>query len=145
MESLACKECGRLFPTQEISALEEQWKHVLHCRGAPRPLYPGERSQLEQAVTLYGQELCSLALLGAQHEQGFDGFDPSNFLSLRRIFNPEKVENFFNIGARVREREKRAAHTAARVKASEMVNEPAPSTLTPEEVKAKIASIFKRM
>jgi len=76
----------------------------LKKHGATRPCFPFEEGKISRALETYGAEAVRLAFMGAIYEPSSKEFNPANYLSLIRIFAPDKIERFINLGARAEEK-----------------------------------------
>lgn len=89
------KPTGKLDCTKSI----ELWEACLAKHKRRRKAFRLDQVKISQAIDTYGEEAVDLAIVGATHEPVSDKFNPSQYLSLSRIFHPEKIERFINIGA----------------------------------------------
>src|ERR1700686_2397813 len=78
------------------------WQSVLQRFGAIRSIGPYEELDLARAIQRFGSEHVLLALLGAENDPSSETYHPGDFLSLKRILDPEKFERFVNIGAQIK-------------------------------------------
>ncbi len=83
----------------EIAQAEAAWLDCLAFHGAARPILATDQTVLTRNIQQRKIEAVLLAIAGMKHEPANDGFKPSNFISLSRLFDPEKFERFVNLGA----------------------------------------------
>lgn len=81
----------------------EVWIGTLEHFSVRRKLRVGEDLEIQRALNKHGDEEVSLALLGARHEEGNDGFNPARHLSLNRIFRPGNFDKLVNLGYMARD------------------------------------------
>jgi len=85
------------------------WSECLVHFKIERKVTPRDKLALSRALERIDKDDVILALLGAQYEPPFDGFDPGLYLSLARIFDPSKIDRFINLGAKALTKRKRLA------------------------------------
>jgi len=96
------KACPPSLTIEDISECEAAWEACLLAHKGPRKAFEWEREALGRNILRRGKEAVLLALLGAQHEKGNADFDPSEFCSMARIFDPLKFDRFVHLGAKAK-------------------------------------------
>jgi hypothetical protein len=86
----------------EIQECCTSWGEALAKYGAARGIMETEKLAIGRMIQMHGKEFVLLAILGAKHEPAGEGFKPSRFLSLKRVFDPMKFERFVNLGAQAK-------------------------------------------
>lgn len=84
-----------------LAACELAWEQTLTHFKAKRPLLDREREKLGRMIQQHGSEVVQLVLAGPRAEKPNESFDPAQHLSLDRIFHPQKVERFINLGSQL--------------------------------------------
>ncbi len=129
----------------ELKKAEEIWLDALKFHNANRAvLSEQEKQTLCRAIQGQGFDVVELALLGAKHEPASESYKPSRHLALSRVFNPEKLERFINLGAQAKEKLKVSEQTRAQVEATQQAFEKDPEEYRPPnpEMMAEIKRRF---
>ncbi len=92
----------------EIDRCAHFWAECLRHHKKERLILNRDLVAIKQALRRDGLAAVELALIGARYEEGNRDFNPSKYVRLSRVFNPEKMEYFINIGAGQVQKEKKA-------------------------------------
>ena len=76
---------------------EKAWFETLQKFGIDRPILPFEKMKIAAMIKAYDWKSVVYALTGARLETKVDGFDPSKYVSLRRV--EQHFERFINLAA----------------------------------------------
>lgn len=87
--------------SKELKSAEEIWEQTLAHFKAKRPVLERERVKLARMIQEHGFKVVEFALVGQRGEKPNENFDPAQHLSLNRIFDPQKIERFINMGSQV--------------------------------------------
>ena len=103
---------------RDVERAKTAWTECLSKHGAERELFTWEELELARSIQRFSIEAVLLAILGQAHEPGNEEYKPSRYLSLRRLFDPDKLERYVSLGAQVRrqEQERERAIAAAEVR-----------------------------
>lgn len=100
---MICEKCRKSIPlTKNLAKLCDQWQQILSFFGASRSVFDWEAAEIGRAVQIYGAEAINLAFLGVKTEKKTERFDPAQYLSLKRVFDPLKIQRFINLGTQYR-------------------------------------------
>jgi hypothetical protein len=124
---------------EDVQECIAAWQGVLAKYGVERKLRIAEIQSIERMVAREGKGFVLLAFLGAKNEPSREGFNPGDYVSLVRVFDPLKIERFVNLGARVRKQ--LAVRPAPVIGKIEPTNPE--GTPSPEEVRKFIGGIIK--
>jgi hypothetical protein len=133
--------------SQEIEDCLHAWSQTLAFFRASRPILPSEKMEMGRAIQTHGKDGVLLILLGCREEKGSDGFDPTQHVSLTRIFSQKNASRFATLGAQRQEREKQKVANQAVVQATvEPIYQAPQEEWTPmtAEAKALLASLGLR-
>ena len=84
---------------EEINQAGEVFRATLRHFNAGRTLLPGELADIGRAIQAYTFKSVCLALEGMRHEPKSEGWDPSKFVSLGRVFkNRDAFTRFLTLG-----------------------------------------------
>jgi hypothetical protein len=137
-------QAGQGILPETLSALKQTWLETLKAMGSERErLTASEELLIAQAITLHRQPIedVDLALYGARHEPGFEGFNPKVRKDLARILTPDKegrprIQKFVEYGASGRARER--AENEKREKRDKVLDDE--GVPPPEEIRQKLAA-----
>lgn len=89
---------------QPIQECVKVWEETLAKFNAARPILPAERAAIGRAIQACENdpEPVKLALFGARHEKGSEGFNPAQYLSVHRILDAKNFPRLMSIGAQER-------------------------------------------
>lgn len=120
-----------------LSIAEETWRNTLAHFKITRPLLEREREKLARMIKQHGETSVRYALLGPRGEKANGDFDPSQHLSLDRVFSPQRIERFINLGSAYH-----AKKNATTVKPEVLEEDDIPPD---PEAMEKMAEIFKKI
>lgn len=136
---------------ESVKRCAEVWGRTLEHFKQPRPLIPGEDSQIGRAIQRFGAPSVELALIGIRHEKKSEqpgGFDPSQHVHLKRILDQEKFARFVGLGAAEAEKRRgklKAMPPVARAAAKSDMGVEDEKPLSLEEIRAAIRKNFPAM
>lgn len=86
---------------RDIMEAAGTWRDTLKYFGADRVILPHEHMTLGRAIQQYGKEAVIMALMGVRGQERSDRYNPAQYLSLNKVFDPRGFERFLNLGAQM--------------------------------------------
>lgn len=85
--------------SEEIKNCVFEWQKTREHFGISRPNNQRDEVEIAKAISRFGFDWVTLALLGARKQTKGKTFDPAQFVSLSIYLHPSRIERLVNIGA----------------------------------------------
>lgn len=116
-ETLRCPNCSQIITKEttkaDVKTVCDAWRYTLHRFHAPRDLIHGEDIEIARQIQQKGMSNVLLSFRGACVEPKTKDFDPSNYLSLNRIFSQKNFDRLVTLGAQDKSRKEMKAKKKA--------------------------------